>query len=78
MELTKIGYGQTKSYEEIAEKVGSVKAVRAVGQANHKNPILIIIPCHRVIRKDGKIGGYGPGMDAKRMLLELEEHRKVY
>ncbi len=71
-ELLHIPYGKTASYKEIAERVGSPKAFRAVGQANHRNPIAIFIPCHRVIAADGSLGGYGGGLDMKRRLLELE------
>ena len=63
--LEKIPYGETKSYQEIAEEVASPKAFRAVGNANNKNPISIIIPCHRVIGKSGKLAGYGGGLDKK-------------
>ncbi len=70
--LQSIPYGQTKSYAWIAEAIGQSKAVRAVGGANGKNPIPIIVPCHRVIRKDGNIGGYTGGLDKKRFLLDLE------
>ena len=71
-ELSNIPYGETRSYREIAEKIGSPKAVRAVGAANGANPIGIIIPCHRVIGNDGSLTGYGGGLDLKRRLLELE------
>ena len=71
-ELRKIPYGQTVSYSYIAEKIGNPKASRAVGMANSKNPIPIIIPCHRVIGKDGTLTGFGGGLETKRFLLELE------
>lgn len=71
-ELLKIPYGQTRSYEELASAVGVPKAVRAVGTANGKNRIAIIIPCHRVVRKSGELGGYGGGLRRKQFLLELE------
>lgn len=71
-ELQKIPYGETRSYEEIAIGAGSPKAVRAVGQANHKNPIMIVIPCHRVIHKNGDIEGFGCGTAVKKYLLDLE------
>ena len=71
-ELQKIPYGTTISYEELAKRVGNPKASRAVGNANGKNPLAIIVPCHRVIAKNGKIGGYSGGMDKKRKLLKLE------
>lgn len=70
--LCEIGYGETMAYSEIADMVGSPKAARAVGMANNRNPISIIIPCHRVIGKSGKLVGYGGGLDKKVFLLELE------
>lgn len=72
-ELQKIPYGQTRSYQEIAIGIGNEKAVRAVGQANNKNPIMIIIPCHRVIHKNGDITGFACGVEVKRYLLDLEK-----
>ena len=71
--LQTIPYGETISYQGIAEQIGHPQAVRAVGGANGKNPISIIIPCHRVIQKDGKLGGYSSGLDMKQYLLQLEE-----
>jgi len=71
-ELLKIPYGQTRSYEDLAAAVGVPKAVRAVGTANGKNRLAIIIPCHRVVRKSGELGGYGGGLRRKQFLLELE------
>ncbi|MDD3414549.1 MAG: methylated-DNA--[protein]-cysteine S-methyltransferase [Lachnospiraceae bacterium] len=71
-ELQKISYGETRCYEDIAIGIGNKKAVRAIGQANNKNPIMIIIPCHRVINKNGSIGGFGCGVNAKKYLLDLE------
>lgn len=71
--LTKIPYGKTISYQGIAINVGNRKAVRAVGGANNKNPIAIIIPCHRVIGKNSKLIGYGGGLDKKIFLLNLEK-----
>lgn len=71
--LQKIPYGTTLSYKQEAEKVGSPKAVRAVGSANGKNRIGIIIPCHRVIGNDGGLGGFGGGLEAKKWLLEHEK-----
>jgi AraC family transcriptional regulator of adaptative response/methylated-DNA-[protein]-cysteine methyltransferase len=71
-ELLKIPYGATRSYEDIAAGVGDYKAVRAVGTANGRNRICIVIPCHRVIRKSGNLGGYGGGLRRKEFLLELE------
>ncbi|RMG86225.1 MAG: methylated-DNA--[protein]-cysteine S-methyltransferase [Bacteroidetes bacterium] len=71
-ELLKIPYGHTTSYSAIAEQLGDPKSVRAVGQANKNNPIAIIVPCHRVIAKNGDLQGYFYGLDVKRKLLELE------
>ncbi len=71
-ELQKIPYGQTRSYSEIAQAIGRPKAVRAVARACAANPVLILIPCHRVIRKDGTLGGYSSGIARKRALLMLE------
>jgi methylated-DNA-[protein]-cysteine S-methyltransferase len=70
--LQTIPYGETRSYKEIAEIVKRPKAVRAVGMANHRNPISIIVPCHRVIGHNGSLTGYGGGLPLKRRLLELE------
>jgi len=74
--LTEIPYGETRSYKEIAEMVNSPKAYRAVGMANNKNPLSIIIPCHRVIGSNGKLVGYGGGIDIKIKLLDLEKNYK--
>jgi len=74
--LQEIPYGETRSYGEIACAVGREKAFRAVGMANHNNPISIIIPCHRVIGADGSLTGYGGGLDKKRFLLQLEGTEK--
>lgn len=71
-ELQRIPYGETRSYGEIAENIGKPKAARAVGLANNRNPILIIIPCHRVVGKDKKLVGYAGGIERKKYLLELE------
>lgn len=71
--LETIPYGETRSYKQIAEKVGSPKGYRAVGMANNKNPISIIIPCHRVIGANGKMVGYGGGLGIKEYLLNLEK-----
>jgi methylated-DNA-[protein]-cysteine S-methyltransferase len=74
-ELQKIPYGITASYGEIAQRIGRPKAVRAVGAANGRNPIPIIIPCHRVIGSTGKLTGFGGGIPTKKALLKLElEH----
>ena len=70
--LQTIPYGQTWSYGQLAEKIGRPRAVRAVGLANGKNPIALVIPCHRVIGSDGSLTGYGGGLDRKRFLLDLE------
>lgn len=70
--LRMIPFGVTISYEELAHRVGSPAGQRAAGHANGQNPIAIIIPCHRVINKDGKLGGYGGGLWRKRILLDLE------
>ena len=72
-EVGKVPFGSTASYLEIASRVGSPKAVRAVGSANARNPIPIIIPCHRIIRSDGGLGGYGGGLDLKMDLLKHED-----
>ena len=71
--LKDIPYGETRSYKDIALAVGNEKACRAVGMANNKNPISIIIPCHRVIGKNGKLVGYGGGLPIKEYLLKLEK-----
>jgi methylated-DNA-[protein]-cysteine S-methyltransferase len=71
-ELLNIPYGKTVSYQEIAKKIGNPKASRAVGNANGKNPIAVIVPCHRVISKNGTIGGFSAEVEIKRKLLKLE------
>lgn len=71
-ELSKIPYGKTVPYKKIAEKLGNKKGYRAVGRANSFNPVCIIVPCHRVINKNGSIGGYSAGVKLKEKLLELE------
>lgn len=71
-ELQQIPYGQTITYGELARRVGNARGARAVGGANHHNPISIIIPCHRVIGADGSLTGYGGGLDMKEALLRLE------
>jgi methylated-DNA-[protein]-cysteine S-methyltransferase len=73
--LLTIPYGETRSYGEIAEQIGAAGAARAVGLANGRNPIAIIVPCHRVIGTGGGLTGYGGGLDRKRALLELERRR---
>lgn len=74
--LLKIPFGEIISYKEQADKIGNSKAARAIGNANNKNPIAIIVPCHRVIGKDGSLVGYGGGLDKKNFLLELENRIK--
>jgi len=76
-ELVGIPYGETRSYEEIARRVGSPGAVRAVGQANGMNRIAIVLPCHRVVNKSGKLGGYGGGLWRKERLLALERGQPI-
>lgn len=71
--LCQIPYGQTRSYLDVAQSIGNARACRAVGMANHRNPLLILIPCHRVIGADGSLGGYAAGVDTKQFLLELEQ-----
>ncbi|GAP10965.1 O-6-methylguanine DNA methyltransferase [Bellilinea caldifistulae] len=72
-ELLKIPYGVTISYKQLAERVGDVKSIRAVGRANGQNPIPIIVPCHRVIGTNGGLIGYGGGIEKKLYLLKLEK-----
>ena len=72
-ELQKISYGKTTTYKEIAENIGNKNASRAVGMANNKNPIAIIIPCHRVIGSNGDLTGYAGGIKLKQYLLNLEK-----
>lgn len=76
-ELLKIPYGTTASYEDIARRVGSPRAVRAVGTANGLNRIAIVIPCHRVVNKSGELGGYGGGLWRKKLLLDLERGKSI-
>lgn len=71
--LQTIPYGETRSYKEIAAQIGNPKAARAVGMANNRNPISIIIPCHRVIGHQGNLVGYGGGLSIKQYLLDLEK-----
>ncbi len=70
--LSAIPYGKTASYKDVAVMIGNPKACRAVGMANGKNPICIVVPCHRVINRDGSLGGYTGGLSKKRALLSLE------
>ena len=71
-QLINIPYGETRSYSDIAEAIGNKKAVRAIGNANSKNPIAIVVPCHRVIGRDGSLTGFAGGIEAKKILLRLE------
>lgn len=71
--LLDIPYGETRSYREIAQAIGHAQAYRAVGMANNRNPIAIVVPCHRVIASSGALCGYGGGLDLKRKLLDLED-----
>ncbi len=73
--IASIPYGETRSYHQVAEMIGKPKAYRAVANACAANPVPLIVPCHRVIRKDGNIGGYGLGPDRKKYLLEMEKSR---
>ncbi|MCL1808353.1 MAG: methylated-DNA--[protein]-cysteine S-methyltransferase [Clostridiales bacterium] len=75
-ELLKIPYGETRSYGEIAKALGIPKGARAVGLANNRNPVSIIVPCHRVIGADGKLVGYGGGLPIKEFLLNLEKEKQ--
>ena len=71
--LCDIPYGETRSYKQIAEAIGNPKAVRAVGMANNRNPLLVLIPCHRVIGCNGQLVGYAAGLEKKQFLLDLEK-----
>ena len=71
-ELRKIPAGETRSYADIAAAIGEPGAVRAVGTANGSNPVAVLVPCHRVIRSDGTLGGYAGGLDRKKKLLAAE------
>lgn len=73
--LRSIPYGETRSYQQVAQMIGREKAARAVGMANNRNPLPILIPCHRVIGKNGKLVGYAGGIERKRYLLDLETAR---
>lgn len=74
--IREIPFGETRSYKWVAEKAGSPGAVRAAGQALGKNPIPIVVPCHRVIESNGSLGGYSSGIEIKRRLLDLEYYAK--
>ena len=76
-ELIKIPYGETISYKELAIRLGNLKTIRAAARANGANPLPIIIPCHRVIGSDGKMVGYGGGLNVKEKLLELEGSKNL-
>jgi methylated-DNA-[protein]-cysteine S-methyltransferase len=71
--LTEIPYGETRSYGDLARRLGDLSLSRAVGAANGRNPLSIVVPCHRVIGADGTLVGYGGGLDRKRFLLDLEQ-----
>ena len=75
-QLEKIPYGETRTYGEVAQMMGNPKASRAIGMANHNNPILILTPCHRVIGADGSLTGYAAGIEAKKYLLDFESSNK--
>lgn len=75
-ELKRIPYGETVSYAELAARIGNPKACRAVGGANHRNPLPIVVPCHRVVGKNGVLTGYALGLPVKAFLLELEREGK--
>lgn len=75
--LREIPYGETRSYKEVAGAVGNGKASRAIGMANHNNPIMCIIPCHRVIGADKSLVGYAGGLDIKKYLLKLEQGKEA-
>ncbi|MDU2681039.1 MAG: methylated-DNA--[protein]-cysteine S-methyltransferase [Clostridium sp.] len=77
-ELIKIPYGETRTYKEIAEKIGNSKAARAIGMANNKNPILMMIPCHRVVGKNKSLVGYAGGLEMKERLLEIENQSSLH
>ena len=76
-ELCKIPYGETRSYKEIARAIGNEKACRAVGMANNKNPIIIVVPCHRVVGANGKLVGYAGGISMKQHLLDMEKLKSI-
>jgi methylated-DNA-[protein]-cysteine S-methyltransferase len=75
--LKKIPFGETRSYKWVAEKIGNPAATRAVGRALSKNPVPIVVPCHRVIESDGSIGGFSSGVNRKIRLLEMEYYAKL-
>lgn len=75
-QLGHIPYGETRTYGEIAKLIDKPKAARAIGMANHNNPVLILVPCHRVIGADGSLTGYAAGIEAKKYLLDFEGNNK--
>ncbi|MGL4731380.1 MAG: methylated-DNA--[protein]-cysteine S-methyltransferase [Clostridium sp.] len=75
--LCKIPYGETRSYKDVAKEVGNEKASRAVGMANNKNPIAIVVPCHRVVGSNGKMVGYAFGLNKKQILLDMENKNSL-
>ncbi len=75
--LQAIPYGETRTYGEVARSIGRPQGARAVGRANGRNPIPLVIPCHRVVAAGGRLGGYGGGLDLKRRLLDLETRHTV-
>ncbi|MEU6799700.1 methylated-DNA--[protein]-cysteine S-methyltransferase [Streptomyces neyagawaensis] len=77
-QLARIPFGETRSYGELADAMGSPKASRAVGLANGRNPVGIIVPCHRVVGSDGSLTGYGGGLDRKRRLLDFEQGTALF
>ena len=77
-QLTLIPYGETISYSELAQRAGSPRGARAAGMACHNNPIPIVIPCHRVIGKNGSLTGFGGGLNLKEKLIDLEVRNKTY
>lgn len=77
-ELLRIPFGKTISYLELANKIGDIKAIRAVANANSKNPLWIVVPCHRVIGSNGSLIGYAGGLDRKKWLLDFENNNKQF
>jgi O-6-methylguanine DNA methyltransferase len=73
--LLEIPYAETRTYRDIAQSIGHPRSFRAVGMSNNRNPVAIVVPCHRVIASDGSLCGYGGGLDTKRQLLDLEQAR---
>jgi|SRR6185295_8521895 len=76
-ELQKIPYGATRSYADIARSIGKPGAARAVGMANHENPVAVVVPCHRVVGSDGSLTGYAGGLHLKQQLLEIENQSQL-